>query len=450
MSYTFWAGEFITTEGATLAQVFWMLGVEPVRDGQGRVVDLRLVPSEELGRPRINVVVQVSGQLRDIAGSRLKLLTDAVRLASEAKDEAYPNYVASGTVLQEKLLVEKGTSPKRAREMSVMRVFGPVNSGYSTGIMGYTEHSGSWEDEKEIAQGYLNNMGAAYGDEDNWGEVQKDLFASALSETDVVIQPRQSNTWGPISLDHVYEFTGGLSLTVKTLTGKEPDAYMADYRNRTNRRMQETKEAIAVETRATILNPTFIQERMKGGAGSAQMFGEIFRNIFGWHVMRPSAMDKEIFNDLYRMYIQDENKLGIQDYFLRVNPASYQAMTAVMLESARKGYWKASPEQLKATAALHAQITREKGAACTEFVCDNAKLQSFVADNLDAKEKQEFNQDMKAIYEAASANGKDVVLKEKKLTPEQVAQKRTTNGLVIGGVVLVVFIGLVALIKRRK
>lgn len=161
-------------------------------------------------------------------------------------------------------------------------------------------------------------------------------------------------------------------------------------------------------------------------------------------------MDKEIFNDLYRMYIQDENKLGIQDYFLRVNPASYQAMTAVMLESARKGYWKASPEQLKATAALHAQITREKGAACTEFVCDNAKLQSFVADNLDAKEKQEFNQDMKAIYEAASANGKDVVLKEKKLTPEQVAQKRTTNGLVIGGVVLVVFIGLVAFIKRRK
>ena len=82
-------------------------------------------------------------------------------------------------------------------------------------------------------------------------------------------------------MDHVYEFTGGLSLTVKTLTGKEPDAYMADYRNRTNRRMQETKEAIAVETRATILNPTFIQERMKGGAGSAQMFGEIFRNIFG-------------------------------------------------------------------------------------------------------------------------------------------------------------------------
>lgn len=144
------------------------------------------------------------------------------------------------------------------------------------------------------------------------------------------------------------------------MTGKEPDAYMADYRNRTNRRMQDAKEAIAVETRSTILNPTFIQERMKGGEGSAQMFGEIFRNIFGWHVMRPSAMDKELFNDLYRMYIKDENKLGIHEYFLRVNPAAFQAMTAVMLESARKGYWKASDEQLKTTASLHAQITREK------------------------------------------------------------------------------------------
>lgn len=450
VSYTFWAGEFINTEGATLAQVFWMLGVEPVRDAQGRVVDLKLVPSEELGRPRINVLVQVSGQLRDIAGSRLKLLTDAIRLASEAGDETYPNYVASGTLLQEKLLVEKGTSPKRAREMSVMRVFGPVNSGYSTGMMAYTEHSGSWESEKEIAEGYLNNMGASYGDDENWGDVQEGLFASALSETDVVIQPRQSNTWGPISLDHVYEFTGGLSLTVKTVTGKEPDAYMADYRNRTNRRMQDAKEAIAVETRSTILNPTFIQERMKGGEGSAQMFGEIFRNIFGWHVMRPSAMDKELFNDLYRMYIKDENKLGIHEYFLRVNPAAFQAMTAVMLESARKGYWKASDEQLKTTASLHAQITREKGAACTEFVCDNDKLQSFVADQLDNSEKQTYTQNMKEVHEASATDGKDVVLKEHKLTSEQTVRKNRVNGVIAGSLVVITFIGLVVLLKKRK
>ena len=112
-----------------------MLGVEPVRDAQGRVVDLKLVPSEELGRPRINVLVQVSGQLRDIAGSRLKLLTDAIRLTSEAGDETYPNYVASGTLLTGKCMGRKGMSTRRAGEMAVRRVFGPVNSVNSTWMM---------------------------------------------------------------------------------------------------------------------------------------------------------------------------------------------------------------------------------------------------------------------------------------------------------------------------
>lgn len=448
VSYTFWAGEFITTEGATLAQAFWMLGIEPVRDNQGRVVDLKLIPSEELGRPRINVVIQISGQLRDIAGSCLKLLTDAVRLASESPDEAYPNYVASGTLLQEKTLMDKGIAPKEARKMSIMRVFGPVNSGYSTGILGYTESSGSWEDEKEIAEGFLNNMGATYGDDENWGSFQKDLFASALTETDVVIQPRQSNTWGPISLDHVYEFTGGLSLTVKTVTGKEPDAYMADYRNRNNRRLQEAKEAISVETRSTILNPTFIQERMKGGAGTAQMFGEIFRNIFGWNVTRPSALDKELFNDLYKMYVEDENHLGIYEYFSRVNPASYQSMTAVLLESARKGYWKATQEQLEKTAGLHAKMTTEQGAACTEFVCGNDKLRSYVANQLEGPAKESYARVMKSTLEKSA--GKEVILKEQKMEAGQQLKKSQRNGIIIGALVCVAFVALAFLVRKRN
>ena len=88
-----------------------------------------------------------------------------------------------------------------------MRVFGPVNSGYSTGMLRYTESSGEWDDKAELVDGYLNNMCAVYGDDDNWGTMNKNLFSAAISKTDVIVQPRQSNTWGPISLDHVYEFT---------------------------------------------------------------------------------------------------------------------------------------------------------------------------------------------------------------------------------------------------
>jgi cobaltochelatase CobN len=447
VSYTFWAGEFINTEGATLAQAFWMLGVEPVRDNMNRVIDLRLVPSEDLGRPRINVVVQVSGQLRDIAGSRLKLLTEAIRLASAATGDVFPNYVSMGTTLQEKLLIDKGVSPKEARELSVMRVFGPVNSGYSTGMLSYTESSGRWDSEKELADGYLNNMGAAYGDDEHWGSVQKDLFATALSETNVIIQPRQSNTWGPLSLDHVYEFTGGLSLTVKNLTGTEPDAFMADYRNRNNKRIQNLKEAVAVEAHATILNPVFIRERMKGEATTAEMFGEIFRNIFGWNVMRSSAIDRELYNELFKMYVLDENELGIQAYFDRVNPAAYQAMTAVMLESARKGYWSASEEQINATAAVHARNTQKNGAACTEFVCDNAKLQQYLAGYLDRQTSGEYLRIMQNIRQT-SGSDKAVVLKRENLTEDYPDNR--SNNMLPAVIVLLGCLGLMAWLKFRK
>jgi cobaltochelatase CobN len=449
VSYTFWAGEFINSEGATVAQAFRMLGVEPVRDNQGRIVDLKLTPSEELGRPRINVVIQVSGQLRDIAGSRLKLITEAVRLASSVTGEPYPNFAAEGTVLQEKTLIDEGMPPRRAREMAAMRVFGPVNSGYSTGMIAYTDNSGKWDSENELVNGYLNNMGAIYGDDENWGVVEKELFATALKETDVIIQPRQSNTWGPISLDHVFEFTGAMSLTVKTLTGKEPEAYMADYRNRNCKRMQNLKEAVAVETRATILNPTFVRERMKGDATTAQMFGKIFRNIFGWHVMRPSAMDKELYNDLYRMYVADENNLRLQEYFDRVNPAAYQVMTAVMLESARKGYWKPTDEQLKTTAELHAYNTGKHGAACTEVVCDNSKLQQFIAQKLPAQQAQAYDRQMKSIHEAARANDKSVVLKQEQLHTVN-EESKTIDGILIGVCAAVLLLFLIIWLRRRK
>ena len=402
VSYTFWAGEFISSQGATIAQALRMLGVEPIRDEQGRVMDLKLIPSRELGRPRINIMVQVSGQLRDIAASRLKMITDAVRLASEAQDDIYPNYVADGCLEQEKTLIEKGESPKSARELSKMRVFGPINSGYSTGMLRYTENSGEWDDRRELADGYLNNMCAMYGDDENWGVVNRNALESGISGTDVIVQPRQSNTWGPISLDHVYEFTGALSLAAKSISGKEPDAVMADYRNSYIPRLQDTKEAIAVETRATILNPEFIKERMKGEATTAQMFGEIFRNIFGWSATRPGALNDRIYDDLYEVYMEDIHGLGVKDYFKRVNPATFQEMSATLMECARKGFWNPTDRQLSVMAELHAELTAEHGAPCTEFVCGNQKLQEFISSRLDKSGAERYKADIAAVLEEQS------------------------------------------------
>jgi cobaltochelatase CobN len=291
-------------------------------------------------------------------------------------------------------------------------------------------------------------MCAAYGDEAHWGMAQRELFAAALQETDVTIQPRQSNTWGPISLDHVYEFTGGLSMAVKALTGKEPDALMADYRNRQNRRIQGVKEAIDIEVRTTLLNPNFVRERMKGDEGTAQMFGETFRNIFGWSVTRSSALDPQLYDELYQMYVADEQQLGIREYFQQKNPAAYQAMTATMLESARKGYWKPSETQLKQTAQLHAEITKESGAACTDFVCNNASLQVFIEGHLSADVRQGYNRQM-SLVKNGQANGKVTVL-EKQESGVSSQESADHAPLLLIGIILLLLLIVIIVLRLRN
>lgn len=359
VSFTFWSSEFIETEGATIAQALYLLGVEPLRDAFGRVTDLRLIPSAELKRPRVDVVVQTSGQFRDLASSRLYLINRAVQMAAEAKDGEELNFVQEGVLESERLLVESGVSPREAREMSSFRIFGGLNGDYGTGIQGMVQQGSAWKNESEIAETYLNNMSAFYGSEYYWEQASKAAFRAALSRTDVVVQPRQSNAWGALSLDHVYEFMGGMNLAVRNVTGKDPDAYFADYRNRNNNRMQELKEAIGVESRTTIFNPNYIKEKMKGGANEAASFAEIVENTYGWNVMKPMAIDNGFWEQIYNIYIEDGLNLGVDEFLHRQNPAAFQSMAKTMIQTAQKGYWKTTPERLEALKALDSQLQKE-------------------------------------------------------------------------------------------
>ena len=413
VSYTFWSGEFVETEGATVAQVLYMLGVEPVRDVFGRVSDLRLIPSEELGRPRIDVLVQTSGQFRDIAASRLALIQRAVRMAAESGDDVFGNEVAEGVLETERILVEKGVSPVQARQMASCRVFGGVDGHYGTGITSLVESGDRWEDESEIAGTYMENMGAYYGDVEMWQTYTEHLFEAALSRTDVVVQPRQSNTWGALSLDHVYEFMGGLSLSVRNVTGRDPEAYLSDYRNGSRVRMQELREAVGVESRTTVFNPAYIREKMKGGAGAANTFAETVKNIYGWNVMKPETVDDALWEQIYETYVKDSRGLGVKEFFRQTNPAALEEMTAVMLESVRKGLWSPDGRTVADIADLHTDLVREFEPSCSDFVCDNLPLRNFIASKVDAAPAAEYMERISSVREAVSADPSSGVVMEK-------------------------------------
>lgn len=453
VSYTFWSSEFIESEGTTIAQALYMLGIEPVRDAFGRVSDIQLISSETLGRPRIDVVVQTSGQFRDLAASRLSLITRAVEMAASAKDDKNGNYVSTSTTEIERQLVEQGIPPKNAREMSTQRVFGGINGMYGTGIQGMVTSGDKWESEKEIADTYINNMGAVYGSDKEWGEYKAGLLRAVLHNTDVVVQPRQSNTWGALSLDHVYEFMGGMNLAVREVTGKDPDAYFADYRNRNNAKMQELKEAIGVESRSTVFNPAYIKEVMKGKASSAAQITEVVTNTYAWNVMKPDVVDNEMWDELYDVYVKDSHNLGVQGFFKQENPAAMQEITAVMLETARKGMWKASEQQLADVAKLHTDLVNEFGATGSGFSGSNAKLQDFIAQKSTPENAAGYKQQlqkMKTADASSDINKSGTVLKKDSMSQSDNGEENSLNGIIVVAVVLLAFLALLFILRKKR
>jgi cobaltochelatase CobN len=452
VAISLWGGEFIRGHGTNIAQIFYFLGVEPIRNSRGRVHDVRLIPMKELGRPRIDVVVQTSGQFRDLAASRIYLIDKAVKLAQADDDNRYDNYIRDTTRRMEGILKEKGLSPKEARQYSTARVFGGVNGNYGTGIMGLVESGDKWEKDSEIAEKYLNNMGAVYSKE-LWGQFKPGVFESALKDVDTVLHPNSSNTNGPLSLDHIYEFMGGLNATVRNVSGNEPDAWFNDLRNSNQPGVLELKKAIWMEVRSKFLNPTYIKALREGGAGSAETIAETYRNTYGWNVMKPEAIDKEVWDNFYDTYIEDKYRLNLKEFFGRENPYAFQEMTAVMLESIRKGLWKADKSIVKKLAQLHAGWVVKHTPGCSGFVCNNKKLKQMVADNLQPQLKKQYNQVLQQVKNVGKRKNKEgMVLKKDTIDTKKITQfiKNNWKSMLSIGMIITFLFLLIIIGKIRK
>ena len=442
VGFSLWGGEFIRTQGTNIAEIFHLLGVEPVWDSRGRVQDVRLLPLAELKRPRIDVVIQTSGQFRGAATSRMRLIDKAVRLAAEDTDTEYDNYVREGSLEIVRALIAGGISPDQAKSLSSARLFGGVNGNFGTGITGMAQNSGKWEDTKGIAEVYLNNMGALYTEE-HWGEHVPGVFRAALANTDAVVQSRSSNSWGPLSLDHVYEFTGGLSLVARHVTGKDPGAYFNDLRTPGRARVQEAGEAAMVEARSTVLNPKYISEMMKEGAAATGSFAEVFRNTFGWEVMKPDMLEDHLWQEYKEVYVDDKLQLKLREYFEKHNPAALQEMTGVMLEAVRKKFWNADEAAVRKIAETHAELMKKFDLPPVR----NEKLRDMIREQLrDPELRKSYEQQIaKALdLQRRAAEGRKKAeevtgqkLKEERMEPPA---PRTTNRrtayLLIGGIIL--------------
>lgn len=348
LAFSLWSSEAIRHLGVTEAQVLHALGLRPVWDAGGRVTALEIIPASELGRPRTDVVVQVTGVYRDQFDSFMRLLDDALARLAELDEPGNP--VAANNRRVAQALREQGMPAEQADAAARYRIFGNAPGAYGTGVPHLAMRSTEWEDEAELAKRFLASSRHAYGAQ-AWGQApaQVNLLAEQLRGTQAAIMSRSSNVHGVLSTDHPFEFLGGLSAAVRHLDGKAPQLLISDLRD-TRIRTTGLARFLSDEMRARYLNPQWIGAmRQEGYAGTLEVL-DATNNLFGWQAMDRSTVRDDQWQAMFDAYVSDTRDLGTREWFERSNPTAQAQMLERMAEAMRKGYWDAPDETRRALA----------------------------------------------------------------------------------------------------
>lgn len=366
--------------GVVEGQILYLLGVRPVWNENQLAVDVEVIPREELGRPRIDVFVAMGGQYKENFPSRVELIDKAVRLAQRQKEA--DNGVRTGTERQRRALLARGFAEERADAFAPARVFGTKPGNLSgTNILHLIPRSGVWEDDAEVSSVYIDSMSYVYTG-DVWGEQIDGLYEEAIQGTDTLIRVWASNMTSQLSNHHAYEYLGGLSMAVKRLTGKEPEALIADVRDPSGARMRGFTEVLAVNLRSELLNRKWVSGMMAHDYAGAGHMAELVKNTFGWSVTRNSSVGDWVWEEIDEVYIRDGFDLDVREWFRKHNPHARQEILATMLEAARKDYWDADPERVRQLARAYAESVTRDGLSAGLITGGNRKLSEDVAKRL--------------------------------------------------------------------
>lgn len=374
VAYILWAGETTRHEGVMEAEIFYLLGIKPVWNS-GRVVDVEAIPMEALGRPRVDVVVQISGLYRDMYPDKVRLLDKAVKLAYTQEDS--PNYVRENAdALKTSLMNEDSLNESEALDLALLRIFGASDGTYGTGLPNAVSASDTWESNDALAELYISRMCNAYG-ENVWGENLRELFEKNLADVEATVHSRSTNLYGTLDNDDFFQYLGGLNLAVSSVSeGRYPDSFITNMLTGGDEKVETLEKFLTRETYSRYFNPKWIEGMQEHGYAGAREMADFVENLWGWEATNPDLIGDEIWNRVYQTYMADEE---LSAWMKQNNPYAYQSMTARMLETARKGNWDAPDEVLENLAAEYAESVVEDGVTCCHHTCGNSLLNSYVS-----------------------------------------------------------------------
>ncbi|OLQ15653.1 Magnesium-chelatase subunit ChlH, chloroplastic [Symbiodinium microadriaticum] len=335
IAFTLWGTDNIKTYGESLAQVLALVGCRPVPDSLGRVNKVELIPLEELGRPRIDVVCNCSGVFRDLFINQMNLLDRAIKAAAEAEEPIEMNFVR-------KHAMEQAEELNISLRQAATRVFSNAAGSYSANV-GIAVENGASVDEEQLQEQFVTRKGFALSS-DAPGELieSSGLFKSALSKVDVTFQNLDSSEISLTDVSHYFDNDPTKVVSNLRKDGKKPEALIADTTT-ANAQVRSLSAQVRLDSRTKLLNPKFYEANLKGGYEGVREISKRMRFTFGWSTTA-DAVDNFVYEDCNSTYIKDEE---IKNKMLEANPDALRDMVQTFLEANAKGYWDTDDENLQ-------------------------------------------------------------------------------------------------------
>jgi len=322
-----------------------LVGVRPVPDSLGRVNKVELIPLEELGRPRIDVVVNCSGVFRDLFINQMNLLDRAIKLAAEQDEPVEMNFVRKHAMETAK---ELGLSVRD----SATRIFSNASGSYSSNVNLAVENS-SWNDEAQLQDMYMERKSFAFNSDTPGAnmEANQAVFKAALKSVDATFQNLDSSEISLTDVSHYFDSDPTKLVASVREDGKMPSSYVADTTT-ANAQVRTLSETVRLDSRTKLLNPKWYEGMLGSGYEGVREIQKRLTNTMGWSATS-GQVDNWVYEEANDNFINDPE---MQKRLLETNPNSFRKMVATFLEANGRGYWDTSEENLERLRQLYTEV----------------------------------------------------------------------------------------------
>lgn len=337
-----WGTDNLKSGGAPIAQALALLGASPRFDSFGRLAGADLVPLEQLQRPRIDVVMTLSGIFRDLLPLQTKLLAEAAYLAAVADEPLEQNFIR-------KHALAYAAEHACDMETAALRVFSNADGTYGSNV-NYIVENGTWNDEKEISDMFTKRKGFAYGVSGKPVQ-QSELMRSIMRDVDFAYQNLESIDVGVTTIDHYFDTLGGINQTIKSAKGETVEVYICDQTSGKNK-VRTLSEQVALETRTRMLNPKWYDAMLEHGSEGVRQIEAHVTNTLGWSATT-GKVDGWVYQQLTQTFMLDEE---LRERLMALNPTASVKLANRLLEASDRQYWKPETETLEALRTASRQL----------------------------------------------------------------------------------------------